>query len=75
MTASEWQKRYMEPLLAVAHSNRRPSDELESGFAGFILDGVLAVKEIDGQELTDWECVEAVEELVRYARLTEGRFR
>ena len=67
ITAAEWHRRYLAPLINIYNRLMEPSDELTSGFAGFVLDGILAVKDIDGSELTDWECVELIEELIRYA--------
>jgi hypothetical protein len=46
---------------------------MREGYAGFVLDGILAVKDIDGQEANDWECVELVEELTRYAMIMQNR--
>jgi len=73
ITATQWHTLYVAPLINIHHHLMEPSDELTSGFAGFVLDGVLAVKNIDGEEANDWECVELVEELIRYARLVENR--
>lgn len=73
MTYQDWYARYLEPMIAMVHANAEPTDEMTSGFAGLVLDGILAVKDIDGQEMNDWECVELVEELIRYARSVENR--
>lgn len=74
ITASDWHRTYLAPLIYVHGGLIEPSEELESGFAGFVLDGILAVKDIDGEEANDWECVEMVAELVKYAKKLERRF-
>lgn len=73
LTSSEWHTRYVAPLINIHYGLSEPSDELRSGFAGFVLDGILAVKDIDGEDSNDWECVEMVEELVRYAKLVDEK--
>lgn len=73
ITSKEWNIRYLAPLINVANGLMEPSDELRSGFAGFVLDGILAVKDIDGQDSNDWECVEMVEELIKYAKLADEK--
>lgn len=70
ITVAQWQEHFLDPLLAVVAGNEAdPDGELESGLAGFTLDGILAVKEIDGQEATDWDCVEMIHRLIEAARL------
>lgn len=73
LTAAQWHRLYVAPLINIDNGLMEPSDELTSGFAGFVLDGILAVKDIDGEEMNDWECVEAIEDLIRYARAVENR--
>lgn len=73
ITAAEWHMLYVAPLINIHNRLMEPSDELTSGFAGFVLDGILAVKDIDGEEANDWECVELVEELIRYARAVDSQ--
>lgn len=72
LTAAQWHMLYVAPLINIHHRLMEPSDELTSGFAGFVLDGILAVKDIDGEEMNDWDCVEAIEELIGYARAVEN---
>lgn len=74
LTVAEWQRRYLAPLIYIHQGLAEPSDALQSGFAGFVLDGILAVKEIDGEEANDWECVEMVADLIQYAQKLEERF-
>jgi hypothetical protein len=74
ITAQEWHDRYLQPFYNLASDpNAEPTSEMQDGYAGFVLDGILAVKDIDGQEANDWECVELVEELIRYAMIMDGR--
>lgn len=72
ITVAQWQEHFLDPLLNVVAGNEVDPDsidELESGLAGFTLDGILAVREIDGQEATDWDCVEMIHRLIEAARL------
>ena len=74
MTSQDWHDRYLQPFHNLASDpNAGPTDEMQDGYAGFVLDGILAVKDIDGQEASDWECVELVEELIRYAMIMQDR--
>jgi hypothetical protein len=74
ITAQEWHDRYLQPFYNLANDPKaEPTSEMQDGYAGFVLDGILAVKDIDGQEANDWECVELVEELIRYAMIMDGR--
>lgn len=68
ITPEQWEEFFLNPMLAVADGAEAP-DEIESGLAGFTLDGILAVKAIDGQQATDWECVEMIHRLIEAARL------
>ena len=73
-TVQEWQDRYMQPFYNLANDpTAGPTSEMEEGYAGFVLDGILAVKDIDGEYANDWECIELVEELIRYAIIMQGR--
>ena len=74
MTPQDWRDTYLQPFYKLASDpDAEPTDEMQDGYAGFVLDGILAVKDIDGQEASDWECVELVEELIRYAMIAQGR--
>jgi len=68
ITPEQWEEFFLNPMLAVADGAEAP-DEIGSGLAGFTLDGIFAVKAIDGQEATDWECVEMIHRLIEAARL------
>lgn len=73
-TPQDWRDTYLQPFYNLASDpNAEPTDEMQDGYAGFVLDGILAVKDIDGEEANDWECVELVEELIRYAKIMQDR--
>lgn len=58
MTVDEWVSLYLSPF-----DDETQLKELilaQGGFAGWVLDGVLASKNIDGQEATDHECLEMI---------------
>lgn len=74
MTMTDWHTLYFAPVKDVALGVAEPTDAMLDGFAGFVLDGILAVKGIDGQEANDWECVEMLGEFISYAKLIEWRF-
>jgi len=67
MSEHVWVKRYLDPIRAVKEGGE-PSDEMADGFAGFVLDGILATKLIHGWEANDWECVLLVEQLITEAK-------
>lgn len=68
ITPEQWEEFFLNPMLAVA-DGKEPTDEIESGLAGFTLDGIFATKDIDGELATDWECVEMIWQLIETARL------
>ncbi len=70
MQLSEWLDRYMKPIKAVVNGEAIPL-EVSDGFAGFVLDGVLAVELIPGYELNDWECVMLVQQFIQLAQQAE----
>lgn len=75
ITLQDWHDRYLQPFHNLSTTpDAEPTSEMLDGYAGFVLDGILAVKDIDGQEANDWECIELVEELIRYAMIMQGRF-
>ncbi len=73
MQLSEWTDRYIKPIQAVI-DGEEATDEIHDGFAGFVLDGVLSVSLIHGEEANDWECVLLVEELIDAAKKIVGKF-
>lgn len=74
ITQQDWHDRYLQPFYNLSTTpTAEPTSEMQDGYAGFVLDGILAVKDIDGEEVNDWECIELVEELIRYAMIMQGR--
>lgn len=74
MNVEQWEAQFLRPIRRYVEDGERPSAEMLDGFAGFVLDGVLAVKDIDGAQVGDWDCVELVAELVDLARRCEADF-
>lgn len=67
MTYEEWHETYMRPFEKIEEGDE-PIDSIESGLDGFVLDGILAIKDIDGKAgPTDWDCVEEIRELIELA--------
>ena len=58
ITLDEWHERYLQPFT----NDDRLQQVIDAygGFAGWVLDGVLEVKDIDGEWVNDHECLEAV---------------
>lgn len=58
ITLDEWHERYLQPFT----NDDRLQQVIDAygGFAGWVLDGVLEVKDIDGEWANDHECLEAV---------------
>ena len=71
LTADDWYEMYLVPVIAVANGAIEPTQVMRDGFAGFILDAILAVKSIDGEEASDWDCVLMIEELIQFAKRIE----
>lgn len=66
MTYEEWYETYMRPFEKIEEGDK-PIQSIEDGFDGYVLDGILATKDIDGEEITDWECVEEIQKLITVA--------
>jgi len=62
ITAEQWYENYLSPFMSKEQLRKRIDEH--GGFDGWVLDGVLAVKDIDGQKTTDHECLEMVMLLV-----------
>jgi hypothetical protein len=60
LTVTEWRDLHIAPL----ENEETLQEILDSGFDGWMLDAVLSVKNIDGDEATDGECLELVGELI-----------
>ncbi len=73
MSLTEWNDRYFEPVQAVI-KGQEPTGEMQDGFAGFVFDGITATELIHGEEATDWECIELIEEFIGEAKKISERF-
>lgn len=62
ITAEQWYADYLSPFITDEMLCERIDGH--GGFEGWVLDGVLAVKDIDGQEATDYDCLELIGLLV-----------
>lgn len=62
ITAEQWYESYLSPFMSDERLEKRIEEH--GGLDGWILDGVLSVKDIDGQEATDHECLEMIMLLV-----------
>ena len=62
LSAQEWHEAYLSPF--TSDEKLRETIDNYGGFAGWVLDGVLSVKDIDADEATDSDCLEAVMLLV-----------
>lgn len=74
LSAEQWEHTYVRPIRRYVEDGEKPSNELLDGFAGFVLDGIIAIKEVDPEEMNDWDCVEMVEELIQLAKACERDF-
>lgn len=68
LTVDGWCETYLVPVIGVLEGVSEPTQDMVDGFAGFILDGILSVRDIDGEDANDWECVELVETLISFAK-------
>lgn len=75
MNLDEWNERYLRAVIAVADGSAEPTGEMQDGFAGFVLDGILAMKDVEaGTELNDWDLVEHIAEFCEFAIKIQERF-
>lgn len=75
MNLDEWNKRYLGAVIAVADGSAEPTGEMEDGFAGFVLDGILAMRDVEaGIDLNDWDLVEHIAEFCEVAVKIQERF-
>ena len=68
-----WTETYLAPVLSVIEGNEPPS-EFNDGFAGFVLEGIIATNRIHGEDATDWECVELVQHFIERTMQIQERF-
>lgn len=73
MNLDEWNKRYLGAVIAVADGSAEPTGEMNDGFAGFVLDGILAIKDVE-TDLTDWDLVEHIADFCEVAIKIQERF-
>ena len=61
MKLKEWKETYLD----VFENSEKLKDQIdfEGGLAGMVLDGVLTIQHIDGEEATDHECLLLISEL------------
>ena len=71
LTADDWCEMYLVPVIAVANGVIKPTPAMEDGFSGFILDAILATKDVDGESASDWDCVLMIDELIDFAKRVE----
>jgi len=75
MTLNEWNQRYLGAVIAVAEGSAKPTDEMEDGFAGFVLDGILAIRDVEpDHELSDWDLVEHIADFCEMSAAIQERF-
>jgi len=70
---TDWIETYLAPVLSVIEGNE-PPDEFNDGFAGFVLEGIIATNRIHGEDATDWECVELVQHFIERTMQIQERF-
>lgn len=73
MNLDEWNNRYLGAVIAVAEGSAKPTDEMEDGFAGFVLDGILAIKDVE-TDLNDWDLVEHIADFCEMSIAIQERF-
>ena len=64
MNAQEWNDKYLNAL------NTRCKEVDVDGLDGETLDALIALKDIDGEELTDYECLLLAEVVLRQWKAT-----
>ena len=62
ITLDEWHTKYLEPF--TTDEKLQEVIDAYGGFAGWVLDGVLAMKDVEGEYATDHECLEIISLLV-----------
>lgn len=74
ITVEEWRLRYFLPIATFVTSNGAtdPHDFKGSGWDGFVLDAILATKDIMGEEATDFDCIEFIQTICSYWSKADG---
>lgn len=63
ITLDEWHEKYLQPF--TSDEKLQEVIDAHGGFAGWVLDGVLEMKNVDGEWATDHECLEIISLLVK----------
>ena len=63
ITLDEWHERYLQPFTSDKTLQKAIDDY--GGFAGWVLDGVMAMKDVGGEWATDHECLEIIRLLTK----------
>ena len=63
ITLDEWRERYLQPFTSDKTLQKAIDDY--GGFAGWVLDGVMAMKDVGGEWATDHECLEIIRLLTK----------
>ena len=63
ITLDEWHERYLQPF--ASDKTLQEAIDAYGGFAGWVLDGVLAMKDVEGEWATDHECLEIISLLTK----------
>ncbi len=63
ITLDEWYKRYLQPF--TSDDKLQEAIDAYGGFAGWVLDGVLAIKDVEGEQANDDECLQIISLLTK----------
>ena len=63
ITLDEWNERYLQPF--TSDDTLQEAIDAYGGFAGWVLDGVLAMKDVEGEWDNDHECLEIISLLIK----------
>lgn len=63
ITLDEWHEKYLQPF--TSDEKLKETINAYGGFAGWVLDGVLEMKDVDGEWANDHECLEIISLLTK----------
>lgn len=63
ITLDEWHEQYLQPFASDKTLQKAIDDY--GGFAGWVLDGVLSMKDVEGEYASDHECLEIISLLIK----------
>lgn len=70
ITLDEWNERYLQPF--ASDDKLQEVIDAYGGFAGWVLDGVMAMEDVEGEWATDHECLEIISLLTdKYLKAVE----